>query len=486
MVPKAPLRAGLWTAWLLILVPASMAQDAAKAAKPPEDPNPLKELTVSPADVPTPALKYRLLPRPSDLNPGNAAPLYLRIRHEMTDPEPLKKIDKLSETLDQPMSEFPKEEVRGLVDSFSSRLKQLDFGARRQTCDWAFSLPEQRQESINILLPDTQEMRRWARLLALKIRVEVAEGKTDEALRTIQTELAFGRHVSENPFLIGSLVGIAIEFVTLNRMEELITQPGSPNLYWALTDLPRPLVDMRGPLSEEERFGENMIPELNGIDGQHTPAEWAAILSKIYAGMVNLARTMGGNEIPASVKALSTQDVNAFRKSALADAKAYLRSSKGLTDDQIRVMSDDQVVATYIAGRYREVRDDIFKLSNLPFPEALESYKGMEDRIKALKKGPLAVFVELFPSLLSARLSGARLDRTVSAYRVLEALRIYAARHDGALPKALADVKEVTIPIDPITGKAFDYKLQGKSAVLFAPLTDNRPKTGIHWRITIR
>lgn len=486
MVLTARPRAGLALAWLLILVPAAFGQPPTKTDKPPDDPNPLRELTVSPADVPIPALKYRLIPRISDLNPGNAALLYLRIRHEMTDPEPLKRMDRLSETLDKPMAEFPRDEVRELVDGFGSRLRQIEFGTFRQTCDWGFSLPEQRREVINILLPDTQEMRRWARLLALKIRLEVAEGKTEEALRTIQTELAFGRHVGENPFIIGSLVGIAIENVTLRRMEELLTQPGAPNLYWALTDLPRPLIDMRGSLSQEERMVENMIPELNEIDGPRNAAEWAAYLSKVYGGMVNLASAMTGNEIPAAIRELKTQDVIAFRTAALAEAKAFLRSRKGLTDDQLQVMTDDQLVATFVVGRYREVRDEIFKLSNLPFPETIGPYNKSEKECKALTDSPLAVFAELFPSIISGRIASARLDRNVAAYRTLEALRIYAARHDGGLPKSLADVTEVPIPLDPATDKPFEYRLDGKSAILLAPTIDNRPMTGIHWRISVR
>ena len=48
----------------------------------------------------------------------------------------------------------------------------------------------------------------------------------------------------------------------LDRVEELISQPGAPNLYWALTALPRPLVSMREALETEQRMGENMVPEL--------------------------------------------------------------------------------------------------------------------------------------------------------------------------------------------------------------------------------
>ena len=52
----------------------------AQPARPAQPLNP-KELTLSPAPAPVPALKYRLLPSWADLNPGDAAPIYLRIRN---------------------------------------------------------------------------------------------------------------------------------------------------------------------------------------------------------------------------------------------------------------------------------------------------------------------------------------------------------------------------------------------------------------------
>lgn len=488
MVSTISVRAGLVPAWFLILASIGLGQTSKldETAKPPEDPNPLRELTVSPADVPIPAMKYRLIPRPSDLNPGNAALLYLRIRHEMTDPEPLRKIDTLSDALDKPTAEFPQKEVRELVDSFGGRLRQIEFGARRQTCDWGYSLPEQRRDVIGILLPDAQEMRRWTRLLALKARLEVIEGKTDAAIQTLETSIAFGRHVGQGPFLINSLVGIAIEFVMLRRVEELVSQPDAPNLYWALTDLPRPLIDLRDQLSTEERMMEDMIPELGERDGKHSAAEWSLILTRIHDGLTDMARRMTGDPESPSAKALANRNVAAFRDAALPEARAYLRSRLGLTDDQVNASSPEEIVARFVIGRYQEVRDEVFKLSNLSIPESIEAHKHALAEVQTLKDGPLAILGEMFPSNGAAKIAAARLDRQVAAHRVLEALRIYAARHDGKLPATLADVKEVPIPLDPATGKPFGYRLDGKSALVTAPLIDNRPKSGVNWRITVR
>ena len=71
-------------------------------------------------------------------------------------------------------------------------------------------------------------MRQWGRVLAIKARVEIADGKYDDAVRTIETGLAFGRHVGGGPFVINGLIGIAIARGMLDRVDELIAQPSAP------------------------------------------------------------------------------------------------------------------------------------------------------------------------------------------------------------------------------------------------------------------
>jgi hypothetical protein len=46
---------------------------------------------------------------------------------------------------------------------------------------------------------------------------------------------------------------------------------------------------------------------------------------------------------------------------------------------------------------------------------------------------------------------------------------MYAAAHDGKLPVSLADINEVPLPSDPVTGKSFEYQVQGDKAILVGP-----------------
>ncbi|HUU20789.1 MAG TPA: hypothetical protein VMW72_26825 [Sedimentisphaerales bacterium] len=62
-----------------------------------------------------------------------------------------------------------------------------------------------------------------------------------------------------------------------------------------------------------------------------------------------------------------------------------------------------------------------------------------------------------------------RLDRHVAALQCVEALRLYAAVHDGKFPKELSIITEVPVPSDPVMQKPFVYRCTGSDAVLEAP-----------------
>jgi hypothetical protein len=68
--------------------------------------------------------------------------------------------------------------------------------------------------------------------------------------------------------------------------------------------------------------------------------------------------------------------------------------------------------------------------------------------------------------------ASARLDRRIAALRCIEAIRLHAAAHEGKLPARLGDITEVPVPVDPMTGKEFEYTVAGDKATLHGPPTD--------------
>ncbi len=108
-----------------------------------------------------------------------------------------------------------------------------------------------------MLLPEVQQIRSLARALQVRFRAEIAQARFDDAIRTAKTMFAISRHLGEHPTLIGDLVGMAIAAMAIGPLEEMLEQPGCPNLYWALTNLPSPL-----------------IPLDKGMDGERVMHQW--------------------------------------------------------------------------------------------------------------------------------------------------------------------------------------------------------------------
>jgi hypothetical protein len=467
----------------LSLVMSSPMSAAAQPARAPAPINP-RLLVLDPAPAPVPALKYRLLPSVADLNPGDAAPIYLRIRYQTPDGPWNAITGEHAKWRNLPLDSFPAADARKFLDLFRKPLEQIEFGARRKTCDWNYTQPEQRLDQINLDLADAQQMRQWVRLLDLKARVEIAEKTYDQALRTIETGMAFSRHIADGPFLINGLIGAAGEVVLLEEAAELIARPGAPNLYWALTALPRPLIDSRHAIENEQKLFENMVPELieAGTDRPRTAADWTSLVARMHARIVNWLGIYKGDD---TLKSLATSDLARFKAACLPAARADLEAHRRRGDRPTAEMSDDQAIALYLARGYRDLWDDYFKAAYLPVRDAIRELEAAHKRLAAAKSGPLVLFVAMTPAIQSVMRSTLRVDRQVAILRVIEALRLHAASHDGRLPESLGEITEVPVPDDPATGEPFIYRAADSAAILQA-LRADMPYPPPSYRITIR
>jgi hypothetical protein len=94
----------------------------------------------------------------------------------------------------------------------------------------------------------------------------------------------------------------------------------------------------------------------------------------------------------------------------------------------------------------------------------------------------------MLPTVSKVYGATARLDRRIAALRGVEALRMYAAGRDAKLPATLDAVTEVPIPADPMTGKSFDYQVNGDTATLSAgaPSGEPAPYNVLTYVLTVR
>jgi tetratricopeptide (TPR) repeat protein len=472
---------------ILTLTLPSVVRGQAQPAKPGEKEEERwvvdRAMTISPKAAPTPNLKYRLMPLSSDRKEGNAVPIYLRFAHERSDATKTELSTKVSAWNQLPLAELPVAEARAYLTRWKYNLKQMELAARRKTADWNYTF-DTGNGVIDLLLPDVQEMRMQAGLLALKIRVEIAEGNYDEAIHTLETAYSFSQQINEGPFLISSLVGVAVASIFSNALIDLEEQPNAPNLYWALATLPRPLIDLRKAMEFEYKVLDMQYPDLAEIDKPRTPAEWDAILKKIRTDIQRLALVEGVKPGPSSRMPNDPAD----KSPDLDEARHYLTEKAGLKPEAVKAMVPAQLLLTYAVYAYREYRDLFFETAYLSYPEARPFLAEAEKKLKGAPDSEGLVFARaLLPALIKVRGAEARLDRRIGMHRTIEALRLHAATGTRQLPASLDEVKIVPIPIDVGTGKPFEYKLDGDTAILSSRIPgESTAISGMRFKITMR
>jgi hypothetical protein len=463
---------------VLLGAAALLGLAAAPAAEPPDKPAeaaPLIRLAVTPGQVQPRALKYTLLPDPLDLTPGNAAPLWFRAAHTAHD-NPRKLADReydWGSSEKTPLKDLPKDEVKELLAAYAPALKLADQAARRDHCDWETPpLTFQNFQEV-VLLEEIQQCRKLANLLSIRCRLELSEGRFDDALYTLQTGLAMARHIGEGDNLIWNLVGTAVAAVMLGRVEELVQQPGAPILYWALTDLPSPLLNPRRAMRTELQTVYRSFPplrELRQNEKKLSPEQ----VNKLIADLFTALSQVSGGDLPDWQKRLGAA---ALALAVHPEAKKYL-TAHGRTAEEVEAMPVPEAVLLYYLDEYDRAVDDVLKWTDVP---PWQAKAGLDQVLKevqppgAVNANPILVLI--LPAVVKVYQAHVRTERQVAALRCAEALRLYATGHDGKPPEKLDGVG-LPLPPDPYTGEGFGkyYKVGADgTAVLDVPPPPGMP-----------
>jgi hypothetical protein len=373
--------------------------------------------------------------------------------------------------LSMPLRELPARELQG-YGGFA--LSQADRAARLDNPDWQFLLTL-RAEGVYAVIPDVQQLRPLASALKVRLRAEVALGRFDDAIRTAKTLFAMSRHLGEHPTFVGNLVGMVIAHTAIGPLEEMLEQPGCPNLYWALSNLPIPLVSLqRG--SQGERMG---IIQWMFRDLDDSAPMSADRLNRFIAQMDEILK----REFPLKLADGLRAWLDARTKDeGMVGAARQRLLEVGLSEAQVRRFPAEQVILLDMK-RVLEVRfDDAMKTINLPIWQA----EAMGNRDKPTEEPSL--FDEFVPAVGQVVRSRGRLEQRIALLRHVEALRLYAAEHNGSLPAKLSDLT-VPLPDDPFTGKPFRYEVRGATAHLRGTPPsgmEKDPTYNFHYELTLQ
>lgn len=94
---------------------------------------------------------------------------------------------------------------------------------------------------------------------------------------------------------------------------------------------------------------------------------------------------------------------------------------------------------------------------------------------------------EMGSALDRIRLISKRLANNMNGLQCVEAIRHYAATHEGQLPEALSDITDVEVPKDLMGGKAFQYRRTSDGAEVQSAMPEGGgPGDMIHYAIVLK
>lgn len=460
---------------------------------PAQEPQEVRKIIVSPQAVPSPALRYVLLPPLKDLKTGNAVQDYYRcfspdtIYHlrqpkfgesiyawlQLPYDQAARKGLPPSQQQQRKKNKDDEEEVTpatreelGFIREWSF-FDEIDLAARRTYAEWDY-LDRMKEQGMGLLLPDLQGIREVGNIVLIRARLAVMDGDYEKAIHHLQTGMAMGQHLNQANILIYSLTGIGIIQSMLKTIEELIQMPNAPNLYWALTDLPQPLLDFRKAYAGDRLAIEYMLGDPRQFEERiFTKDEMQKLVQK---KLQPLLRSNGLNQ---------NVDLSLIILKEYPRAKAWL-IEKGRSASDIEAMTATQAVLLFAKARFQVLADDFAKHFHLPLSERIVHATAFSEKIKELRDQQDAsyclgfFFYGYYPNVWFTAIDS---DRNVALLRCVELLRHYAAGHGRKLPEKWDAVKDLPIPVDPVSGNRFSYRLDGDHAVI---TLDAIPGSPIH------
>jgi hypothetical protein len=306
-------------------------------------------------------------------------------------------------------------------------------------------------------------MRTLAAALHMRLRNEIVTGEFHRATVSIQTFFGMAQALEQHPCLIGNLVSIAIVHMAIKSIEEMLEQPGCPNLFWALCDVPMPVVHQRIAVGGEKMFLLSSFEKYLTRERSLSDRELDKFLSEMNE-LLKMEDQRGGTaQIIKNARvrfALVVADVERI-------AKARTRLvAEGAKAEIVKEMPALQIAILDEAYRYEVLRDEFFKAYQLPYHQAAPWIAKTEEAlVKAKTKGDI-IGPALLPAVWKVKMAQGRIDQRMALLRAIEAIRLYAHQNGGKLPTSLAETG-LPLAADPMTGADLSYSVKDNVATLF-------------------
>lgn len=435
---------------------------------------------VSPAAEPKPAFRYEFWPRESELKPGSGLLYYFRAVTRVLQREGcLKTIRDIANRNVQTTAED-----RAFIASMESVFEDLQTLAYCEDLSWDHRNRDIQGPRLYYFgLDDVQASRDLARLLMIKARIQLADGDFDGVSKTVLMGNRLAYLVGQGESVIQRLVACAITAMMRAIIEETIQTPGCPNLYWAIATIPLPIVSIRQSVELELDAIHRAFPALR----QAQTADWSeeTAMEQWVQCLKELRALLGSAESQDSRQTILAVDYSDF----VEPARARLRAA-GFTEECLEKMPEPSIVMADAAYELDRLADGIRKDILLPGPqnnpltlislhtaELQETRRLSEELGKDVSWNSAADLfaVPLFPSIQQLAAAADRTPIMLRRLMTLEAIRMYAAAHDGQLPNSLPELSPVPAVNAFPTEQPFEFSVESSDDGQVATLSGNIP-----------
>ena len=367
--------------------------------------------------------------------------------------------------IDLPLEELPVEKIRTGLEDYQTVFKEVERAYLLRDSDYGLLADDLvGLEFLELLLPEFQEMRSVARLLTLRARVEMREGRIDDAIHTLQIGFRMGEVTGQaTDLIVVRLVGLAITRMMLAEVEKCMADPSCPNLYWALATIPNSSTEVMDALLFESNVVTTVFPTLGQLpDDALSDEAWEQRLVQMVGDLDRVVAATSTNT-PESQS-------NARLKAGLA-ILTFAESSRGaliaagVPTDQVSRMSAAEAVLRATRQSVTNLQQELSKWAYLP-DSIRRPYLKRWDAVFSndqRKDGSLVDMGSILAGLLLPAVNAGdpasyATKQHIARLTTIEAIRDFVAKNEE-VPASLEDLEDLPAWPAPLGDGPFGYAM---------------------------
>lgn len=424
------------------------------------------DLVTEPAAAPAMKLEYRFWPNDLSLKPGKglihldrALIFYLSLHKTV-----LKDWSDYQIALDE--NNPDPGDLTKRLEQFRNVYAELERFAECEEQNWDLRLRDLRGMDVyGFLLPEVQQYRELARLLRFRAMEQLGRRDFAGAVASIRCGYRLAAFVRQGETLIQQLVGVAIEGIMQDTVEDAIRTPGCPNLYYALATVPHERRPLLRALEFELSSFERAFPLLkDAAQRSWDAATWQQEWARTATDFGSLSDSGWQSGLSGGQVGLSLLLATEVAKDASDSRKRLVQS--GLAEEKVAAMSPEQAIATDTSRQLRAMGDELLAACLHPYPEARAAVNAAMSRLNK-EEGRFgsqslgSYFGRMLTPAINAGLDAEiRLISNHHRLLTIEAVRHFAATHAGQFPKSLAELTDLPPHIDLHTGELIGFEVK--------------------------